>query len=394
MVLGKLKTVLVGLCRGRPIVLATLMFVAGIVFWGGFNTAMEATNTLGFCISCHEMATTVYPAYKQSAHYSNPSGVQTTCPDCHVPREWTRKFVRKIRASKELFYWMTGAIDTPEKFAAKHLELAERVWSSMEKTDSRECRNCHQFSVMALESQARFAARIHGDAVDAGKTCIDCHKGITHTLPGAESVLVAGESDLDMEYAGEINDTCAGCHGEFGEGTPDGEYPRLAGLDAEYLATQLRHFKTRERLNIPMTPFTTDRELPEEDVVLMAAYLSRIELPTKLPPVAVDESFDALARLEDSKRVVNIALYPGDIEKGRHFYRRECAGCHGKQGEGQGGRDIPALTGQHSQYLIRQIDRFRKSERLHDDVRDAAIFSSFNDVEIGDMLAYLSTLDD
>ncbi|MBI4989895.1 MAG: NapC/NirT family cytochrome c, partial [Rhodocyclales bacterium] len=30
-------------------------FFSGIIFWGGFNTAMEATNTLEFCISCHEM---------------------------------------------------------------------------------------------------------------------------------------------------------------------------------------------------------------------------------------------------------------------------------------------------------------------------------------------------
>ena len=30
-------------------------FVAGIIFWGGFNTALEATNTEEFCISCHQM---------------------------------------------------------------------------------------------------------------------------------------------------------------------------------------------------------------------------------------------------------------------------------------------------------------------------------------------------
>ncbi len=35
-------------------------FVSGIVLWGGFNTAMEATNTLAFCISCHEMRDNVY----------------------------------------------------------------------------------------------------------------------------------------------------------------------------------------------------------------------------------------------------------------------------------------------------------------------------------------------
>src|ERR671939_1001747 len=59
-------------------------------------------------------------------------------------------------------------------------------------------------------------------------------------------------------------------------GTPDGNYPRLAGLDAGYLARQLRHFKERRRVNIPMVPYTTERELPETDVVTIAGYLSSI----------------------------------------------------------------------------------------------------------------------
>ncbi len=67
-----------------------LMFLAGIIFWGGFNTAVEATNSLGFCTSCHEMDT-VYEEYKKSVHYQNQSGVRAICPDCHVPKEWVPK---------------------------------------------------------------------------------------------------------------------------------------------------------------------------------------------------------------------------------------------------------------------------------------------------------------
>ena len=47
-------------------------FVGGIIFWGGFNTAMEATNTLEFCTSCHEMRDTVYAEYKETIHFSQP----------------------------------------------------------------------------------------------------------------------------------------------------------------------------------------------------------------------------------------------------------------------------------------------------------------------------------
>ncbi len=368
-------------------------FIAGIVLWGGFNTAMEVTNTLPFCISCHEMESTVYQEYKHSVHFTNRSGVSAICSDCHVPREWLPKVIRKINASKELYHWLAGSIDTAEKFEAKRHELATRVWDSMKASDSRECRNCHQFSVMALDDQARFAARIHGDAPAKGQTCIDCHKGVTHNMPQVEGLSVT-DGDLDIDYAEEINGTCAGCHGEFGEGSSDGEYPRLAGLDAAYLAQQLRNFKARDRQNIPMTPYTTERELPEEDVVLIAAYLSQIDLPSKLPPIDENKEFDALARLKASGQVINIARYPGNIEKGRQFYQKECSGCHGDKAEGNNSQEVPVLAGQYSAYIATQIEKFRIGERLHDDPRDADIFRSFGDDQIDDMLAYLSILDD
>lgn len=76
-------------------------FIAGIIFWGGFNTALEATNTEKFCISCHEMRDNVYEELKGTIHWTNRSGVRATCPDCHVPHEWTHKIARKMQASKE-----------------------------------------------------------------------------------------------------------------------------------------------------------------------------------------------------------------------------------------------------------------------------------------------------
>lgn len=377
--------------------IASLLFVAGVVFWGGFNTAMEATNTLEFCISCHEMESTVYQEYQHSAHFSNPSGVQAVCSDCHVPKEWTAKLIRKVKASKELYYWLTGAIDTPEKFEARRLALAERVWDSMKQTDSRECRNCHHFSVMDLGGQARFARRIHGNSMEEGQTCIDCHRGLTHRLPREvlNSVDAPELSRDDREYGEEINDTCAGCHGEYGQGSLDGEYPRLAGMTPEYITRQIEHFKSRQRLNLPMLPYATDRELPGDDIEVIASYLASIELPTNLPPVDEDApGFNAFERLQDSKKVLNIARYPGNIDSGERLYAQECASCHGVLGQGDRQRVVPLLAGQHSVYLKRQVGRFRDDERLHDDPADAAIFRAFSDTEINDILAWLSIVDD
>lgn len=164
-------------------------FIAGIIFWGGFNTAMEATNQLEFCISCHEMKDTVYEEYKKSVHYSNRTGVRAICSDCHVPKDWVHKMKRKIQASGELWGKLTGTIDTKEKFEARRLELAKHEWARMKASDSRECRNCHSYDGMNPKVQDESASQKHLQAIksDSKKTCIDCHKGITHELPeGAE----------------------------------------------------------------------------------------------------------------------------------------------------------------------------------------------------------------
>ncbi len=173
-------------------------FAIGILFWGGFNTAMEATNTESFCISCHEMEQHVYQEYKDSIHYNNRTGVRATCPDCHVPREWEHKIVRKIRASNELLHKVLGSIDTPEKFEAKRLQLARNVWMSMKATDSRECRNCHDYDSMDFTMQSRRSVPQHIEGFEAGKTCIDCHKGIAHSLPAMYEMDPAGAAGVAL----------------------------------------------------------------------------------------------------------------------------------------------------------------------------------------------------
>ena len=157
--------------------------IAGVIFWGGFNTFMEHTNTLKFCISCHEMEDTVYQEYKKSPHYKNPSGVRAICSDCHVPKDWSAKLIRKIKASNELYHKIIGTIDTPEKFEAKRLELAEHVWAEMKANDSRECRNCHDYEAMHFDKQGRRSAEKMRKASEEGKTCIECHKFIAHKRP-------------------------------------------------------------------------------------------------------------------------------------------------------------------------------------------------------------------
>lgn len=163
--------------------LLTVGFLTGVFFWGGFNTALEATNTMEFCISCHEMRDNVYQEYKKTIHYTNRTGVRAVCSDCHVPKDWTHKMVRKVQASAEVWGKLMGTIDTKEKFEANRLRLAEHEWARMKANDSRECRNCHSFDGMDTEKQKVRGAKMHKIAQDDKQTCIDCHKGIAHQKP-------------------------------------------------------------------------------------------------------------------------------------------------------------------------------------------------------------------
>ncbi len=164
-------------------------FVAGVIFWGGFNTVLEATNTETFCISCHEMHNNVYQELKTTIHYTNRSGVRATCPDCHVPHNWTDKIARKMQASKEVWGKIFGTINTRDKFLNKRRELAEHEWHRLKANDSLECRNCHDFQYMDFTRQSKRAEEAHSTGLANGeKTCIDCHKGIAHQLPDMAGV--------------------------------------------------------------------------------------------------------------------------------------------------------------------------------------------------------------
>jgi cytochrome c-type protein NapC len=158
--------------KRRRVPLGTLAIgiAIGAALLGGFSWTMEATNTEAFCLGCHEMKAFVYPRYQESIHASNRSGVRATCADCHVPEDWIHKIARKVRSTKDIYHTLIGSIDTPEKYAAKRLAMAQKVWGEMKETDSRECRHCHDMASMSSEKQAP----------DMEMTCIECHEGVAH----------------------------------------------------------------------------------------------------------------------------------------------------------------------------------------------------------------------
>jgi len=199
----------------------------------------------------------------------------------------------------------------------------------------------------------------------------------------------------DAEIGEEINETCAGCHGEFGEGGKDGEYPRIAGLPFEYLVNQLELFKARERLNIPMVPYTKERELPKEDIVDVSGYLSNIELLTKIPPIDKSKEFNAYERLKLSQSILNIPRFNANFDKGKQLYFSDCKSCHVRDGNGKNKKGIPLLSGQYTKYLNKQILSYKNGQRVHDeeDLEDS-LFVDYTQDDIDNILAFLSILDD
>jgi cytochrome c-type protein NapC len=161
---------------------------------------MAVTNTEEFCVGCHEMKDNVFPAYSESIHYSNRSGVRASCPDCHVPHKFADKVIRKVQASQEVWGKITGFIDTPEKFATQRLRLAQREWKRFRLNDSLECRNCHDQSFFNFDKQAAPGRYMHTAMLESGEfTCIDCHKGIAHVLPTIENLDLISPAVLEPE---------------------------------------------------------------------------------------------------------------------------------------------------------------------------------------------------
>src|SRR3990167_45115 len=192
----------------------------------------------------------------------------------------------------------------------------------------------------------------------------------------------------NLERGKEINATCAGCHGEFGQGGKRGEYPRIGGQRAAHIADQLKSFRARTRINLPMFPYTQEREMSDQDVEDVAAYLAGIELPTQWPEFKPDD--DALTRLTAVDKVMIIPRAPGDLDNGGKIYSKECAACHGKDGMGR--VKFPRLVGQYSNYLMKQMNAFVKGERSHDEVEMRGILNTLKASDLQNVMAYLTLI--
>jgi nitrate/TMAO reductase-like tetraheme cytochrome c subunit len=171
--------------------LVLLGIVLGATGLASVEYTFHALDSDAFCLSCHELQENIGIVYQTTVHARNATGFVVGCADCHVPKPLGPKLLRKTQGLREFYHHLRGTIDTPAKFEAHRLEMAQRVWTYMESVDSRECRDCHQSGRFDLEAQSERAREFHEAALSKDETCIDCHKGIAHSLP--EGITPNGE---------------------------------------------------------------------------------------------------------------------------------------------------------------------------------------------------------
>lgn len=195
----------------------------------------------------------------------------------------------------------------------------------------------------------------------------------------------------DAEAGRDVYGPCAACHGANGEGGKGGEYPRLAGQPPGYLIAELKLFQGRKRANLPMFPYTEPRELSEGDMKDVAAFLTRIELPSKAPEFHDGDS--ALVRLLAMEKVLVVPQVEGDAESGKAVFKKRCASCHGRQGRGK--KSFPRLLGQYPNYLQRQLAAFLRADRPHDDDEAGkGVLTKVTAKDLTDILAFLTSIQD
>ncbi|MDG3088501.1 NapC/NirT family cytochrome c [Vibrio hannami] len=209
----------------KTLVILLIGLAIGWVTLGGTQVIMHTTSDTEFCLSCHSMQIP-YEEYQGSKHFSNAKGIRAECSDCHIPKDPIDYVWTKVRASKDIYHeFVTGKIDTEDKFEEHRMAMAQTVWDQMKSNDSATCRSCHDFGAMDTYEQSDNAVKMHEYGKENGLTCIDCHKGVAHFPPVAEMDSEAydnlkAEAENTSESAKHVYTVSSAEMGELGRINP------------------------------------------------------------------------------------------------------------------------------------------------------------------------------
>jgi cytochrome c553 len=167
---------------------------------------------------------------------------------------------------------------------------------------------------------------------------------------------------------GEITfEICQGCHRAGALGRADGSYPRLAGQHDTVLIKQMTDVRAGRRHNPRMLPFADKHVISPQDIADIAVYLKGLPVPP------------------------NNGKGPGtELALGRRIYDKDCATCHGDNGEGDGDKFYPRVSGQHFKYLQRESIDIRDGVRLNANPKMIRAIRRYTNAEIAAVADYMS----
>lgn len=173
----------------------------------------------------------------------------------------------------------------------------------------------------------------------------------------------------DPEKGREAYVICRGCHRPDASGKAEAGYPQLAGQHPSVIIKQMLDVRAGRRSSPKMHPFITGAVVPEEDIAHIAAYLYSLPVPT--------------TNDKGSGRL---------LELGKHLYERDCASCHGKEGEGDGTKFYPRVAGQHYAYLLRESKESRDKGRRNSNPDMVRVIRHYTDDDLAAVSDYMSRL--
>ena len=162
---------------------------------------------------------------------------------------------------------------------------------------------------------------------------------------------------------------CGACHGADGNSMAP-TFPKLAGLGNKYLLKQLKDIQAWDLEKDVVKKAKTGRAVPEMTGLL--ANLSEQDLAD----IAAYYAGKA-TQLSGAKKIdvqVNSGILVDGLELGERTYRAgnmttgvpACTGCHAPDGKGNAPAGFPRLSGQHPEYIEKQLKAFRAGDRTND----------------------------
>jgi cytochrome c553 len=167
----------------------------------------------------------------------------------------------------------------------------------------------------------------------------------------------------------EAFDDCTPCHRKDASGRANGAIPRLSGQHASVIIKQIVDIRAGRRLNPPMKPFVNDAASDVQVFADIASYLQAL-------PVSG-----------------NLGKGPGsEVARGKLLFERDCAACHGSQGEGRAELFHPMLAGQHYSYLLRELGLIRDGSRGNSNAGMVALVKTYPQADLQAVADYLAQL--